>query len=744
MHKSEIPEDLRVELRKQAEKTVAPNERKPEPEKDAQRSSSAFNFSLPGFGLEEKPDEKDFECLDRAEPGEFEWSWIKEGERVKAQVPSFEPLEDEATNTKTHAYVCSITLRDTSWEVRKRFSQFEKLGSDLEEVDADGCSDMIFPSKSLLTFGILGDDGLEQRRKDLDKFMRAVVSRIDLLTLAAQAVVWHFLSVHRYFGKQTAVKQVLAAVKEREALGADEMQAQTIDGDDILVSGRKETMFDSLGSLFDSGSAEQQQGEDRSHSPVKADDGGGILGSFLSRDSPPITEGSKVAAVRKDSMFDTGLQAFGDLFTEAPPGAVTEESMFNSFLSTTKDADVAATQAAETRAGGGGLDEASRNGSSEQRGSEARTAQGSALPAGLDKSSTTAAAGGSPRTAGQQPSGVNETTSVAGEGDTSERTRVCTHCFARVYERPILRYGAHFKEAAACWLAIAMSVWTDYVDFARVAQRGLQPLLESQKQRLLKLQRQYILLAVRRFAPHREQAVAVVLFEALDLWKATTFTHEQLQKLHQRPMDIGEAILPESSTGSSMTSYFSGPSLGFQSPAMSAERSLPAPPTLTLSVQGVENGGAGDGGGDGAGEENVPAQRRRTAADPGNNKYERASAILAYRNLVRRSKSMTAVEAGGDFHQMVQNSLTQRAEDGAAAAGEGNGADVQLGDLVLPPGDAGGGTERKVSGSAESAMMTKRSDSVSSLTEVSYPLDLSTNRHASFILWSLHTPPHQT
>jgi hypothetical protein len=746
LHKSEIPEQLRIELRKHAEKVI-PIEHQPEPGKDvAQRSSSAFNFIGQAFAVEEKLSQEDLESLDSAPAGEFEWSWIKEGEPVKVQVPKFEPLEDEKTNTKTHTYVCSVAVREMCWDTRKRFSQFEKLWTDLEEADADGCNDMIFPSKSRLTFGILGDDGLEQRRKDLDRFMRSLMSRMDLLAPAAQAVVWHFLNVHRYFGKQSGVKNALKALKEREALEGNEPQSQSASTDEVPASKRKESMFDTLGSLFDS-SPEQQPPENGPETPAAGDEAGSSLfsleGTFLSAaaESPTTAEdGVEVAAARKDSVFE----AFGGLFADAPGGSA-EESIFNSFLLPATEAEDR-TQDGEARAGGGsngGSNEANRSDDSQLGRSEARTALGSTVPAPFDKvhaQAATAAAGGSPRTTGQL-TGTNETTSVAGEGDTSERSRVCTNCFARIYERPILRYGAHFKEAAMCWLALAVSVWTDYVQFARVAQRGLQPQLESQKQRLLKLQCHYFLMAVRRFAPLREQAVAVMMFEALDIWKGVTFTKKQLEKLELRPMNMDDSqFLPENNANTSLSfsfsSNFSGPSsLGFPSSPSMNNSHAPAPPTLALSVSEV-GAEAGDGAGSAEGcaeDVDVQSRRRRTAADQnGNSQYERASAILAYRNLVRRSKSMTAVgaAAGGDFHSKVQSRQSsfaqsaQSVEGGAAAAGEGPGADdnqLGVGDLALASGGngaggGGGGTARRVSGSGESAMM-RVSNAVASLNE---------------------------
>ena len=67
-----------------------------------------------------------------------------------------------------------------------------------------------------MTLGILDADGLEQRRMDLDKFARAVMSRMELLNKDGQAVVWHFLGVHRVFQEQSGAKQVLGSIREGE------------------------------------------------------------------------------------------------------------------------------------------------------------------------------------------------------------------------------------------------------------------------------------------------------------------------------------------------------------------------------------------------------------------------------------------------------------------------------------------------------------------------------------------------
>jgi hypothetical protein len=154
-----------------------------------------------------------FSTLDQADPGAFEWSWIKAGEPVTMQVASFEALEDAATNTNTHVYKCVVACIGSTWEMHKRYSQFEKLWTDLEKADNDGCSDLSRPGKSLITLGILDAEGLKQRRKDLDKFARAVMSRVELLNKEAQAVVWHFLGVHRIFQDETGARRILEALE---------------------------------------------------------------------------------------------------------------------------------------------------------------------------------------------------------------------------------------------------------------------------------------------------------------------------------------------------------------------------------------------------------------------------------------------------------------------------------------------------------------------------------------------------
>jgi hypothetical protein len=151
--------------------------------------------------------------LDEADPNAFEWSWIDTRKQVKMQVAGLEALEDLATD-HTHTYKCIVACMGKAWEMYKRYSQFEKLWADLEQADSDGCSDMNCPSKSLITLGILDADGLEQRCKDLDKFARAVMSRMELLNKAGQVVVWHFLGVHRIFPEETGASEVLASIHE--------------------------------------------------------------------------------------------------------------------------------------------------------------------------------------------------------------------------------------------------------------------------------------------------------------------------------------------------------------------------------------------------------------------------------------------------------------------------------------------------------------------------------------------------
>ena len=88
----------------------------------------------------------------------------------------YEALEE--TFKTVYIFTLAVVTVDKEWVVRKRFSHFEKvwLQVEAEVMEADPNGKVLFPSKNLTSFGFLDTEGLDQRVRDLQLFMSALLN----------------------------------------------------------------------------------------------------------------------------------------------------------------------------------------------------------------------------------------------------------------------------------------------------------------------------------------------------------------------------------------------------------------------------------------------------------------------------------------------------------------------------------------------------------------------------------------
>jgi hypothetical protein len=174
------------------------------------------------------------------------WEALAQQQTLQLDVDSFEELfEDEGATssnfltgiigqTRKYTFVMFVVLGARQWVLRKRFSQFEKLWLQLEGELGSGENAPVFPSKAHLSLGILDEEGLEQRRHELNEFMQHLVARCQgrqrrtsharvlprelqnkkKLSYLGRGAVWEFLEVEEQLRIEEAAEESDEASKE--------------------------------------------------------------------------------------------------------------------------------------------------------------------------------------------------------------------------------------------------------------------------------------------------------------------------------------------------------------------------------------------------------------------------------------------------------------------------------------------------------------------------------------------------
>ena len=74
-------------------------------------------------------------------------------------------------------YLISVKLDDNEWILEKRYSQFDSINNEL--IKLFGSRIPLFPPKTFFKLNTI--EGIENRRKDLDLYLKAIVSIPEVL-----------------------------------------------------------------------------------------------------------------------------------------------------------------------------------------------------------------------------------------------------------------------------------------------------------------------------------------------------------------------------------------------------------------------------------------------------------------------------------------------------------------------------------------------------------------------------------